>query len=292
MFEELVKNKRELAWYAHDHPEKKIDDSVTYVIIDTETTGLDPKECHLLEVSAIRYAHGEELGRFQSYIKSDAKIPRKITKMTGIQQADIENAPPADEVAKQLSAFIGDDIVTGYNVRFDIGFLQARLGIKIPGKVFDTRTIAQHWIDNAPDYKLQTMKEYLGLDIESHNATADCITTQAVIIQCLDIVKTFWETLTGQTPTPEELNQREQRNQERLMNRERIAERKQKQTKEIEDRIIGLCESTSEGILRADLIKSFPKEVQEFVKQVLKDMENAERIAKVKVDSRIFLRLP
>ena len=55
-----------------------------YVIIDTETTGHSPKYDSIIEIAAIRYSSGSEIGRYQSFINPMFLIDDFITKLTGI----------------------------------------------------------------------------------------------------------------------------------------------------------------------------------------------------------------
>lgn len=155
-----------------------------YIVLDLETTGLDPACCEIIEVAAVRFIGGEESERFHSYVKPRGKISRQITALTGISNADVKDAPLPGAVAEGLSQFITGYTIVGYNVRFDISFIQTRLGIMCDSGAFDVLRMAKRYIHGVPNYKLQTLKEYLGLNLASHNAEADCETTQAVLLHC------------------------------------------------------------------------------------------------------------
>lgn len=155
-----------------------------YVVLDSETTGLNPASCEILEIAAIRYDESGEVERFQSYVKPTGKVPSRITELTGIKTSDVRGAPLPSEVAEKLAAFVGDDAVAGYNVSFDISFIQTRMGITFSGGAYDVLPLARSTIRGVRNHKLQTLKEHLGLELSSHRAMADCETTRAVICCC------------------------------------------------------------------------------------------------------------
>lgn len=98
---------------------------VPFCVLDLETTGLSPDGDAITEIGAVRYSMGLETGRFQSLINPDAPIPPRITVVTGITQAMVIDAPKIGEALPSLLEFIGDAVIVGHNVRFDMSFLNA-----------------------------------------------------------------------------------------------------------------------------------------------------------------------
>ena len=100
-----------------------------YVAIDTETTGLDPKEDEIIEVAAIAFGpDGVLQGEFHSLVRPYRPLPFQIERLTGIEAAALESAPRFAAVASELAEFIGDSPLVGQNVEFDLAFL-ARGGV-------------------------------------------------------------------------------------------------------------------------------------------------------------------
>lgn len=95
----------------------------SYVVIDLETTGLDPKNNHIIEVAGLRITDGQENGTFTSLVNPYVPLDPFITGLTGITQEMLHPAPPLDDVLPRFLAFIDDDIVVGHNVNFDINFI-------------------------------------------------------------------------------------------------------------------------------------------------------------------------
>ncbi len=98
----------------------EIDD---YVAVDLETTGLDPDFDDIIECAAIRYVAGRETERFESLVNIGYELPAFITELTGITNEMLQNAPQITDVMTKLLDFIGDSVVVGHNVNFDVNFI-------------------------------------------------------------------------------------------------------------------------------------------------------------------------
>ena len=96
------------------------------VVLDFETSGMSPDHgCRVTEVAAIRIEGGQITQRFVSLVNAGVAIPSFITQLTGITQAMVDQAPPADEVFPELLEFIGNDYLVAHNASFDEKFLFA-----------------------------------------------------------------------------------------------------------------------------------------------------------------------
>jgi len=92
----------------------------SYVAIDLETTGLDPHWDEIIEVAATRVDDGVITDRFQSLINPKCEIDEFITELTGIINEMLFSAPNLETILPKYLEFIGDSIVVGHNVNFDI----------------------------------------------------------------------------------------------------------------------------------------------------------------------------
>src|SRR5690349_10253430 len=100
---------------------------VTFVVLDLETTGGSPNDCAITEVGAVKLRGGECLGRFETLVNPGVPIPPLITVLTGITEAMVLPAPRIAEVLPPLLEFVGEAVIVGHNIRFDISFLDAAL---------------------------------------------------------------------------------------------------------------------------------------------------------------------
>jgi len=156
---------------------------VTFCVVDLETTGGSPTECGITEIGAVKLRGGECLGTFQTLVNPGCAIPPEITVLTGITQSMVVPAPRIEEVLPSLLEFVGDAVVVGHNVRFDVGFLQAALERderpRLRNRTVDTVALARRLVrDEVPNCRLGTLARHLRLDhTPSHRALDDALAT-------------------------------------------------------------------------------------------------------------------
>lgn len=152
---------------------------VTFCVLDLETTGGSAASCEITEVGAARCRMGEEIATFQTLVDPGVPIPPSITILTGITQAMVVNAPPIEAVLPSLLEFIGDSVVVGHNLRFDLSFLDAaarRLGYpKISNRTLDTVALARRLVrDEVRNLKLSTLAAHFRSPVApTHRALDD-----------------------------------------------------------------------------------------------------------------------
>lgn len=156
-----------------------------YVVIDLETTGLSPSFCEIIELSGVRFRNNALVDTFSSLIKPQAPIPELIQNLTGITDKMVETAPSLETILPQFLEFIGDDIIVGHNVTFDIRFLQYScnniLNVDFNNDYIDTLRLSRKYIKDTENHKLSTLAQHFGITPEAaHRALADCITTNDI----------------------------------------------------------------------------------------------------------------
>lgn len=156
---------------------------VTFVVIDVETTGWNPGPDNLIEVAAARFTGGEHCGTYQSLIDPGMPIPSPVKELTGIDDRLVSGAPTISEVFPRLIEAIGEGVVVGHNVGFDLSFIDAarnRLAYKeLANPVVDTLHLARRLVgDEVHNCKLRTLAHSLHLDHRpSHRALTDVLAT-------------------------------------------------------------------------------------------------------------------
>ena len=164
------------------------------IVIDTETTGLNPKKDELLQVSIIDI-DGNVL--FNSYFKPKATSWTSAERVNGISPEMVENAPKISEKIKEINEIVyNSETIIGYNTDFDLSFLYYNgLILSENTKFIDVMTrfaeIYGEWSDYFGDYKWQkliTAADYYNYDWNSHlenahNSIADCDATLYVYQQ-------------------------------------------------------------------------------------------------------------
>ena len=155
----------------------------TFVVVDLETTGGSPGTDAITEIGAVKVRGGEHLGTFQTLVNPGRAIPPTITVLTGITESMVATAPRIEAVLPSLVEFMGDAVVVGHNVRFDVGFLQAALDRagrpQLTGPTVDTVTLARQLVrDEVPNCRLSTLADRFGLSHRpSHRALDDALST-------------------------------------------------------------------------------------------------------------------
>lgn len=96
----------------------------TYVSIDLETTGLNPKRDRIIEIGAIRVEQGQIVEEFSTFVDPGRKLEERITELTGIRDEDLADAPQLDEVFPKLLEFMGELPLLGHSILFDYSFLK------------------------------------------------------------------------------------------------------------------------------------------------------------------------
>lgn len=156
---------------------------VTFVVIDLETTGGSPDHDAITEIGAVKLQGGTCLGTFQSLVDPGVAIPPFITYLTGITEAMVAPAPRIDAVLPLLTRFIGDAVVVGHNVGFDLRFLDANLRRHghdpLANQVVDTCSLARRLVrEEVRDCKLATLADRFGLPHRpTHRALDDALAT-------------------------------------------------------------------------------------------------------------------
>jgi len=149
----------------------------SYTIVDIETTGLHEKEDEIIEIGAIKIIE-EHREFFHRLIKSKKPIPKYIEEVTGISNEISQSGDDLEDVIGEFVSFVNDRVIIGYNVDFDIKFINEALR-KMNKSVLrnechdllkDIKT-DKHDLSN---YKLQTVLEAYGIDKKvPHRALED-----------------------------------------------------------------------------------------------------------------------
>lgn len=159
-----------------------------FVAIDVETTGLSPLYNELIEVSAIKYEGLKKVDTFATLIKPKKKVSSTITKLTGITNKMLEDAPEVSKIMPELVTFIGDNAIVAHNANFDYSFLQNNSNRSFTNnKVIDTVAISRKMLPNLPNHKLNTVARYIGIEEEGyHRAEFDCECCAQIYIKYLE----------------------------------------------------------------------------------------------------------
>ena len=91
----------------------------SYIALDLETTGLNPKQDKIIEIGAVRVEAGQETGRFHTMLDPHRELETRITELTGITGDMLENAPDLVDILPGFLDFCGELPLLGHRIIFD-----------------------------------------------------------------------------------------------------------------------------------------------------------------------------
>lgn len=153
-----------------------------YVVIDLETTGLDPKYDSIIEFGAIRYRNSSPSDTFSTLVNPGFEIDSFIEELTGITNAELAQAPALSTVLPSFLEFVGNDIVIGHNVNFDVNFIYdatETFGLSpFSNNFVDTMRISRRLFKEYSHHRLSDLIDRFGIEANGlHRALADCHAT-------------------------------------------------------------------------------------------------------------------
>lgn len=155
----------------------------SYVCIDLETTGLDPKRDKIIEIGAVRVARDKIIGEWETFVNPGQKLPERIVELTGIHDEDLAGAKMIEELLPELLNFLGENALLGHSVLFDFSFLKkAAVNVKLTfeRQGIDTLKIARKYLKDLESRSLGALCEYYKISHSAHRALGDARATVAL----------------------------------------------------------------------------------------------------------------
>lgn len=204
----------ELSHYEHE-PEKykkikptnitvrsNLDNLGTFIVLDTETTGISPFKDKIIELAAIKFENWIPTEIFQTLINPQQPIPAAASNVNNITDDMVKDAPLISDVMNDFNSFIKSFNIVGHNLDFDLEFLVSEGAIfNSRTKYYDTLWLAKKVL-NSPstkvwnnelgqqeyissddvdveNYKLSTIADYydIGDSSKAHRAAYDAYVT-------------------------------------------------------------------------------------------------------------------
>lgn len=159
------------------------------VVLDTETTGLDPRTARIIEIGAVTLGGGRTTDRtFHSFVGLAERIPAGATAVHGITDEDIAGAPPFIRVYEDLRRFVGRRVVIGHTLGFDLAVLKAEC--ERTGSAFhswptlDARMLAEIAAPTLASFSVDGLAAWLQVTVsERHRAIADAQITAEIFLR-------------------------------------------------------------------------------------------------------------
>jgi DNA polymerase III epsilon subunit family exonuclease len=166
----------------------------TFVVLDLETTGLDPQVDEIIEVGIVRIKNWQPDAFYHTLVRPSRSLPPRIRSLTGLDDALLAREPSWSEVRAAVLDFLGDAPVVGHNVGFDLAFLQRQAGYR-PLRAYDTAELARLVLPGLASYRLETLCAQLEVPCRpEHRALADAQATAALFVRlCAGFRRLDWK---------------------------------------------------------------------------------------------------
>ena len=156
-----------------------------YVLVDIETTGLSPIYDDIIEIGAIKVENNKVVGEYNQLIKTDRSLPPMITELTGITDEMLATGKMPETVLEEFIGFVGDNVIIGHNINFDLGFLWKKkkkyLNYNLNNDYIDTLYLARKLVPNSYNHKLGTLAKLFNISYEgAHRGLKDVEITYEV----------------------------------------------------------------------------------------------------------------
>lgn len=153
------------------------------MVLDLETTGLNPRTDKIIEIGALLVEDGEILDTFSTFVSPGRRLLSQTTEITGITDEMLEHAPVFSDIAEKLLAFLGEHVLLGHSIISDYAFLKKALvneqpkGFAFERNGLDTLKIARRFLPAEQKKALSALTAYFQIPHEPHRAFADAQAT-------------------------------------------------------------------------------------------------------------------
>lgn len=163
-------------------------------MVDIETTGLSKYRHAITEIGAVRIKNGKIHEEFQTLVNPQKPIPKFITKLTGINDEMVKDAPSIGQVMPKFLDFLGNSCFIAHNASFDHGFLtvhaKQHCNTYLENNRLCTRKLANRLLPELPSKRLGSICEHLGvINKQAHRALGDAYATAQIFIAFQTMMK-------------------------------------------------------------------------------------------------------
>ncbi len=172
-----------------------------FVCVDCESTGLDPKNDRIIEIAAAKFTANEILEQKEALVDPQCIIPETSIAIHNITPDMVAGKPAAKETLPAFLEFIGNHIIVGHNIKFDIDLMihtAQREGLECRlqhNQSIDTLRLARLY-GESPSNSLEQLRQHFNIDFEgAHRALSDVVVNIGVFRYLSDRFKTTQQIL-------------------------------------------------------------------------------------------------
>ncbi len=179
-------------------------ENISFVVIDVETTGSDPRLNRIFDIACIRVENEKIIDDYYSLVNPHQFIPPFISKLTGVSNKQVYSAPEPREVFSKVHNFLyaKPSIFVAHNASFDFSFIKNsfnRINLEIDLPVLCTLKLARKLLPKDLKKNVGFLANYFFHDIENrHRAYDDCLATVTILNELIKIAKTDFDISTIQ----------------------------------------------------------------------------------------------
>ncbi|NLL78416.1 MAG: 3'-5' exonuclease [Clostridiales bacterium] len=154
----------------------EIERNDTYVALDLETTGLNPKEDSIFEIGAVKVTDGKITDTYSTFVIPAKQLSERVTKLTGITEKDLEHAIEPWQAIANIIEFVGEAPLLGHSILFDFSFLKREAvnrKLSFEKKGIDTLRIARLFLPELPSKRLEDLTRHFQIRHRAHRALED-----------------------------------------------------------------------------------------------------------------------
>ena len=173
----------------------------SFCVLDLETTGLDMLNDVIINIGAAKLKRGKITKLFEAYTKPPISIPAESTEFHGMVDSMFEDKPVIGEVLPELLQFVGDSVIVGHHINFDIRMLHRQLK-----ELYDVGISNSVWLDTMFLYQMahedqkhqpleHLLERYCVQCDQRHTALGDVVATARVFVKIMKELPPSYETI-------------------------------------------------------------------------------------------------
>ncbi len=163
----------------------RVNPKTVYAVVDVETTGGRSPLHRITEIAIVKIQNGKEINRWSSLVNPMRPIPVNITRLTGISNEMVNNAPTFSALSEEVLQQLSGCVFVAHNVNFDYGFIQRefeRLGMRFKASKLCTVVESRKAFAGLKSYSLKNLCAHFDIELtQHHRALADASATAILL---------------------------------------------------------------------------------------------------------------